>query len=179
MGQWLKGMGYFAMVMLVAALSACVSTNPEPGLKLNPGATLAINSSFEIPQQFARVYFQAGSQFSDAGDLDKSETYCSLLMNRVQLPGTPQMRVLPGEFAITRVRKFNDRYAMPGVYDLKDMFLDPPSDVIYEIEMRLQSAEQPEVRALICRNHVNGYRELYPRLGEIRLALGSLVTLSD
>ena len=54
---------------------------------------------------------------------------------------------------------------------------DPPSYYLYRVEMKLDSADQPDVQTLICSKKWATRGNYYPTLAEIRGALGNIVEL--
>ena len=158
--------------------SACSNINNRYRqlVPVDPGSFLDINLHADIPLFEARVYFQQG-KLIEKSSIDKFDTYCSVLMNRVQEEGAPQLSISPGQFEITQLRFYNDYNYQPRIIASRQWFYDPPSDVVYETEFRLRSPDQPLVRALICANRVDAYGMYYPDLTQIRQTLGDLIVL--
>ena len=171
-----------AMLVGIVALTGCSGAFSKYAVRpsVEPTSTVQINTTFDIPNQKARVYFQSGEQVR-WGEIDRWTAHCSVLVNNVQYADQPQQTVLPGRFDILKVRESNDlRYASRVFVASRDgFFYDPPSNVIYQVEMRLESAEQPDVRALICAKRVDDYGHHYPTLAEIRTALGDLIVIEQ
>ena len=60
----------------------------------------------------------------------------------------------------------------------------PPTNVIFELEMRLNSAEQPDVWAMYCARQVTVFSPIfrssyYPKLADIRVALGNTIEIKS
>lgn len=152
----------------------------KPSVK--PASIVQINRHLEIPSRKARVYIQNGVE-TTLRNIDKFSTYCSVLMQNVHSRGEPLLTVSPGRFEIIKVRKSNDSLYFPGSFFISRAWTDDfPRVVVFEVEMRLKSAEQPGVRALFCAKHAHVYGPLfptrhYPALAEIRIALGDAVEI--
>jgi len=135
-----------------------------------------INQHFEIPNRKARVYIQDGAT-TTMRDIDKWSTYCSVLMQDLHKTGEPKLTVSPGQLEIIKVRKYDDTYFPGSSGSLGGITMERPTNVIFEVEMRLKSAEQPGVRALICAKRVDDYGIHHPTLAEIRIALGDAIEI--
>lgn len=184
MNKMIQGLRAVTLSAVAAVMAGCATGYSTYGGKVavNPASTVQINGEFDIPNQSARVYFQGGEQVG-WGEIDRWTTYCSVLVNNVQYADQPQQTVGPGDFSIVKVRQSNDRYQNARVFVAsRDGFFDIPSNVTYKVEMRLNSAEQPDVRSLICAKRVDqiGFgRNHYPKLAEMRTALGDLVEINS
>ena len=172
-----------AQIFLVIFISACASgtyskTSKRPAVK--PGSYVQIHHEYEIPNEFARVYFRNGKQ-TVKGDIDRFTPYCYLLMLDIRQAGQFQQTILPGRFYVTKVIESNDLQGGRRTYVASLSiwgFDDGPSNVNYQLEMRLSSSEQPGVRALICVKNADDYMDRrYPNLSEIKIALGDLVSI--
>jgi len=175
-----------ALIVLVIFLTGCASgtyskTSKRPAVK--PGSYVQLNHQYQIPNVFARVYFRNGKQ-TLKGNIDRFTPYCYISMKDVSQAGQPQQMIFPGRFYVTKVIESNDHFGGRRTYvALTIGVFDGPSNVDYQLEMRLSSSEQPGVRALICVKNINDYRDHmhepshYPSLSEIKIALGDLVTI--
>ena len=161
---------------IVSSCSMSLSRDTEQP-SLNSASIIQINRQLEIPSEKARVYIQDGVEIT-LRNIDKWSTYCSVLMQDLHTAGTPKLRVSPGKFEIIKLRKYDDTY-FPGSFIFFPKWIrDPPTNVIFEVEMRLKSAVQPGVRALICAKRVDYYGHHYhPTLAEIRHALGGAIEI--
>ena len=144
---------------------------------------MQLNHEYQMPNEFARVYFRNGKQ-TLKGDLDRFTPHCSILMHDIGQAGQPQQMIFPGRFYVTKVIERNDHLGGGRTYAaLAIGRLDGPSNLEYQLEMRLSSSEQPGVRALICVKPINDLNDYvsdlqrYPNLSEIKIALGDLVTI--
>ncbi|MFV2031593.1 MAG: hypothetical protein ACC663_03770 [Gammaproteobacteria bacterium] len=191
--------GFILAAMVFVAGCAASSSRYGARPSVDPASVVQVRRQFEIPDSKARVYIQQGIPVTmrdfnkrrtycsllmqkalrlSMSRIDKRRTYCSLLMQNLHVSGEPRLTISPGRFNITKVLQFNDlRYFRRVFVAARSWTYDPPSDVIYQVEMRLKSAEQPGVRALICVKHVDNYRQNYPTLAEIRIALGDAIEI--
>ncbi len=150
---------------------------------VSPAAIVQVNQQLEIPNRKSRVYIQDGA-VTTYRNKDKWGTYCSVLMQQKHASGEPKLSVLPGQFKITKVIESEDNTGSQRTYVASlGWFIDVDRNnrylnVIYGIEMRLSSAEQPGVRSLICekRSDNRGFYN-YPTLEEIRIALGNTIEI--
>jgi len=55
--------------------------------------------------------------------------------------------------------------------------IDLPSYILYRTDMRLNSIEQPDVRFLSCYQKASIYGDYFPKLGEMRQALGEVIQI--
>ena len=170
------------IIMTVAGMalaSGCASLSsryPTPP-SVNTDFIVQINRLFEIPNKKARVYIQDGAT-TTMRDIDKWSTYCSVLMQDLHKAGEPTMTLSPGQFEIIKVRKYDDTYFPGSSGSLGGITYERPTNVIFEVEMRLKSTEQPGVRALICAKRVDDYGLHHPTLAEIRIALGNAIEIT-
>lgn len=164
------------VIAMAGLLGACVNFESRYAKKVpvQPGNDIKINITADIPLHLARVYSQNG-QLIKKPDIDKNAVFCSVLMNRVQKENASQLSISPGGFRVIKVRLSNDENHMSRTFASREWFYDPPSNVNYETELRLQSAEQPEVRSLICVRQIDGNGNYYPDLSDFKNALGALV----
>ena len=168
------------LISVLAALStACANYNYSKSVPVLPLSIVQINIPLEIPNGEARVYIQNGEAFDSRGKVDRYLTYCSVLMNVLHEPGTPLLKVSPGRFEVRQVRKTSDRQSDSVVVVASSMWLAElrPSNRFFTTEMRLRSAEQPDVRSLICVKESDLLGSHYPSLDEINMAIGDAVTI--
>ncbi len=170
---------FFLVVFLTGCASATYSkTSKRPAVK--PGSYVQIHHEYQVPNEFARVYFRNGKQTARA-DVDRFTPYCYLLMHDSRQAEQPLQTIFPGRFLVTQVIESNDHHGGRRTYvaSLGNlMFDDGPSNVNYILEMRLSSSEQPGVRALVCIKNADDYIDRrHPNLSEIKTALGNLVTI--
>lgn len=169
-----------ALIIMVGLIASCAGFESRYAKQLpaRPGTDIQINITADIPLNKARVYSQKG-RIIEKSDIDKNDVFCSVLMNSLQKQNGPKLSILPGKFRVTKVKLSNDYSYKPRIFASREWVYDPPSNVNYETELRLQSAEQPEVRALICVRQVDGYRNHYPRLTDFKRGFGTLVEFNE
>jgi len=171
----------FRIIITVAGIalaSGCTSLSaryPTPP-SVSTDFIVQINQHFEIPNRKARVYIQDGAT-TTMRDIYKWDTYCSVLMQDLHKAGEPKLTVSPGQFEIIKVLKYDDTYFPGSSGSLGGINFERPTNVIFEVEMRLKSAEQPGVRALICAKRVDDFGIHHPTLAEIRTALGDAIEI--
>jgi len=173
-------------VTLIIVISGCGASfkNNTDRPSVSPAAFVQVNQQLEIPNRKARVYIQDGAVITYRKK-DEWGTYCSLLMQQKHASGEPKLSVLPGQFKITKVIESEDGTGTGRTYVASLGWIIDVEDnrsvhVIFGIEMRLSSAEQPGVRALICEKRTNNRgRYNYPTLEEIRIALGNMIEIKS
>jgi hypothetical protein len=169
-----------ALLSLVVLLVACATLHEQSSqrLAIKPGDTIRVNSSLAISAGNARVYMQHG-RVTLKSDLDFYGTYCSVQMNKLQKTGATQLQVEPGEFRVIKITETDDLTFSQRSYASQQNFLHFPVNVLYRSEMRLESSEQPEVRAIFCNKREGVYiykkDERFPNRAQIRQALGDLI----
>ena len=161
-------------ILVAAGISVASSCAVTPSV--NPASVVQVNRSLEIPNKKARVYIQNGEETAKR-DLDPWSIYCSVLMQDLHRAGEPKLTVSPGQFEIIKVREENEYLDFPGTYVASTEFRYVPPIVIFRVEMRLKSVQQPGVRALICVKQVESFGNHYPTLAEIRIALGNAIEI--
>lgn len=170
-----------SIVVLALVVAGCAAT-PRGPVSVPPGSQLEIRQTLEVPYGSARVFIQGGRVVAQ-GNLDPWSVYCSVQTRPIREAGEAQTRVEPGRFEVYEVRQFNDINRTGRVYTAALASLEEwPAYVVFQVEMRVRSAEQPAVRALICAKggslsygfNVGAY---YPKLSEIRAAIGDLVKI--
>lgn len=142
-----------------------------------PDSVVRVNRQLEIPAGEARVYFQYGAEIGKR-EIDEGTTHCSLLMQVRHKKGSPRLSVAPERFEIARLSAFSDlenSFATLAVSTSR--LFDPPVRTINTVTLRLQSNQQPDVRALICAKHSNRTGRHYPTRAEIGAALGDAITI--
>ena len=171
-------------VTVIIVISGCGASfkNNTVRPSVSPATIVQVNQQLEIPNRKARVYIQDGAIITYRKK-DTWGTYCSLLMQQKHASGEPKLSVLPGQFKITKVIESEDGSGTGRTYVASlgwiiDVSVQGSNHVIYAVEMRISSVEQPGVRALICekRTHNRGPNN-YPTLEEIRIALGDTIEI--
>ncbi len=170
-------------IVIVSGCATALENNSERP-SVSPAAIVQVNQQLEIPNRKARVYIQDGAIITFRKK-DEWSTYCSLLMQQKHASGEPKLSVLPGQFKITKVIESEDGQGTGRTYvaSLEWVMGDRSINVIYRVEMRLSSADQPGVRALICEKRADnmGVHSIhnYPTLAEIKTALGDTIEIKS
>jgi hypothetical protein len=165
--------------VLAALITACSSYDFSKKVAVLPTSVVQVNQPLEIPVGEARIYIQNGKAIAKRGGLDRFSTYCSFLMQDLHVPGEPVLTVSPGRFDVREVRQRNDRFNDSIILVASNTWRGggAPSNTFFTLEMRLRSAEQPDVRSLFCVKE-SGFRGThYPSFDEIKIALGDAVTI--
>ncbi len=172
-----------AGIVIVSGCGASFKSEP-----VQPGVTTAlviqINQTLDIPNRKARVYIQDGVKPA-LRDVDRLSTYCSVRMKDRHKEGEPKLTISPGQFEIFKVRESNDSDFFPGTFVMsREISSDFPLDVIFEVEMRLKSAQQPDVWAMYCARQMTVFSPFfrpsyYPKLADISVALGNIVEIRE
>jgi hypothetical protein len=139
------------------------------------GSLVQINRPLEIPDGKARLYFQNGVEITQR-NIEKMTTYCSIRMRDRHKAGEPKIIISPEQIEIIKLRRSNDY-----VNRRND---NSPTTVIFELEMRLNSTEQPGVMALYCAKQVMvmvfvNTKQNYPNNTEIITALGDTIEIKS
>ena len=165
----------------IALVGACGTSSSRYAVQPSVALTsvVTVNQLLEIPNKKARVYIQEGAQTAKR-DLDPWGVYCSVLMQKLHSAGEPRLSVSPGQFEVTKVRQYKENQDFAGnfVASLDGWNFVPPI-VIFNLEMRLKSTQQPGVRALICAKQVESFGSHYPSLAEINRALGNAIEVKS
>jgi len=165
--------------VLAALITACSSYDYSKQVAVLPNSVVEINQQLEIPVGEARIYIQNGEAIAKRSGLDRFSTYCSILMQDLHVQGEPVLTVSPGRLDVREIRQFNDRISGGIVLVASTMWTSDglPSNTFFTLEMRLRSAEQPNVRSLICVKESSLRGIHYPSFDEIKMALGDAVTI--
>jgi hypothetical protein len=142
---------------------------------VDSGSLVQINRPLEIPDGKSRLYFQNGVEITKR-NIEKMTTYCSIRMRDRHKAGEPKIIISPEQIEIIKLRRFNDY-----VHRRND---NSPTNVIFELEMRLNSTEQPGVMALYCAKRVMvlvfvNTNQYYPSNTEIITALGNSIEIKS
>lgn len=191
----MKQQKYSLLFILVASslLAAC-STTGKPVAAVDTGYRVELKQSWADLPNYSRIYFQGGQQLPYKS-LDQWSTYCSLYLFNRERQADYLASVDSGNFSIKQVNIYRkSSESSPGSHGLyasvgfrlqktSSSGLDwerdgPPSYYLYEVEMKLTSADQADLKSLNCAKKWNLRGNFYPTLPEMQRALGTLVTLS-
>ncbi len=139
------------------------------------GSLVQINRPLEIPNGNSRLYFQNGVEITKR-NIEKMTTFCSIRMRDRHKAGEPMIIISPEQIEIIKLRRSNDYVSRRND--------NSPTNVIFELEMRLNSTEQPGVMALYCAKQVMvmvfvNTNQYYPNNTEIITALGNSIEIKS
>jgi len=142
---------------------------------VDSGSLVQINRPLEIPNGKSRLYFQNGVEITKR-NIEKMTTYCSIRMRDRHKAGEPKIIISPEQIEIIKLRRSNDYVSRRND--------NSPTMVIFELEMRLNSTEQPGVMALYCAKRVMvmtwvNTNQYYPNNTEIITALGDTIEIKS
>lgn len=155
------------VVVLFACQNMSANVSPDPAERVLNGDRIRVVSELSVPAHKASVMLQRGRVTS--GSVDRFEASCRFVMKEIK--NTPQ-KIASGEFRVSEVRYWED-FVAP---DIRIPF-SGGEFINYEITLRLQSEQQPEVYSLACQHdddHING-RHL--KVSEMQQALGRLARI--
>lgn len=186
-------------VLATLLLAACQGTLPRdessPWYHPPAGTTVTVHRAIDIPPGRARAFLQNGRIVAYTA---RNLYYPNCEFEVLTVDETVR-RILPGEFRVQRVRIRQDQVAGGGPVRLADagrhlgiglgigpwggMGLaaddDGPGYIMYVVEMRLRSPEQPDVFRLVCRGGEDDPADaIPPSIRDMRQALGDYATLS-
>ena len=188
-------MHYPILILAIALLTTgCKALHAPIMPVVNAGASVQINAQFDALPNYTRLYFQDGMRVTQKA-VDKWSVYCRLhVFNRNQ--GADYLTsVAPGNFRISsvqnRVQSSEAGFAGSGSYISTGLAISsqrnamspdwehegPPSYYLYRVEMRLDSADQPDVKTLTCSRKWSTRGYYFPTLVEIGQALGDLIEI--
>ncbi len=193
----MPGQKLFTVVSIAASLVAggCATERGPYRPPVDTGYRVQIDSGYDALPNDSSLYFQQGRRVVE-NELDRWTPYCRLhLLNRVYGPDY-LTAVEPGVFDISRVdlRYRSSDYPYYGVQagdtligfglvgdrDEPDYSRDrggPSSYYVYQVEMKLASADQPDVQTLACARKSGTRGGNYPTLLQIQDALGELIRI--
>ena len=173
-------------------LVACASGRPPPPPPINDGQQLQLKQDFNELANGTWIYLQNGNRISEKA-LDRWTTYCRLYIYNPEFGSDYVTSISAGEFKISQVklRYQSSEYPYYGIHTRSTTigfgfigFDDgigiassgdgPPSYYLYRIEMKLDSATQPDLRNMICAQKTSTRGYFYPSLPRIAEALGEI-----
>lgn len=168
-------------LLLGACQTPAVDKADSPYYTVPATSKLILNREITIPANTASVYLQGGA-IKPYPDIDDDYPHCIFEVSGVK--PEPQT-VKPGIFIITKVmQKFDFAAAEPvrvaalaGAGHAPLMLSGGPSRLPYDTIMWLESAEQPWVRQINCRQWEDPTDPYFVTINEIKAALGEIFTL--
>jgi hypothetical protein len=174
------------LIGTVIFIAGCSSKKYAVVAPVNTAYNLQVNQPFEQLPNYTRIYFQNRDRVIQ-GNLDRWNTYCRLHVYNKKQQADYLTAVETGVFDISKVSNYrqSSNYVSGGnIYasnvnggGLSWRHYDPPSYYLYRVELKLDSADQPDVQTLICSKKWSTRGNYYPTLAEIRSALGDVVEL--
>ena len=172
------------LLLVVSALAACVTTSAPIYTDIRSGDQLQLNKAIASIPNGTRLQFQLGERIQP-GNLDRWQTYCLIYVYDPTRGAEHRIDLFPDRFKIDQVRagyrssdypfSSHQRYFGSLSWGVRDA----PSYYLYRVNMRLQSADQPEVTSMGCYQKWSTPRaQKYPTRAEIREALGDWFELS-
>lgn len=174
----------FASLSLLACATQIERDINNPWYAPPPGTRVILPEPVQIPPRSARAFFQDGR--ITAGGINHFAPHCELEVNEVK---DVSQTVRAGEFVVTHVSQRNHEVVSSGRIQVAGrfgvgigvgfgLFNSDVGDIMKAWHLRLESPDQPNVRALICGGAFDhpSLAET-PSIAEIRAALGEHVIL--
>lgn len=179
-------LGRGILLATVILVYGCAYTSKMSPPAVDVGSNLRINQSFESLPNGSRIYFQDGAHHPSA-QVDKWSTYCVLYVYSDRHEADYITSVEPGDFLVSRVS--NHREVVDNIYGPNRQAVllaalewhrhDPPSYILYRTKLSLYSIEQPDVKSLSCYQKASTYGDYYPKLEQIKMALGEVIQITN
>lgn len=170
------GLTLSMMTFLLAACALPTSTDPDSFLYSVPvGSVLELNQDFPIKAHSARTYMQAGKIVQES-ELNIYYPHCSLLTNTLE---DYDRIIKPTRFEIYRVVD-DEEHAQRYVQYAARLFgfdSDGPTIIGQSSYYYLRSADEPDVRSLICIQWGSPESVEYLSINQVRAVLGGIFTL--
>lgn len=174
--QFKLGFTLSLMAMLLNACTPPTSTDPDSFLYSVPeGSVLELNQDFPVKAHSARTYMQAGKIVQE-GELNIYYPHCSLLTNTVH---DYDRIIKPTRFEIYRVVD-DEEHAQRYLQYAARLFgfdTDGPTIIGQSSYYYLRSADEPDVRSLICLQWGSPESVKYLSINQVRAVLGRIFTL--
>ena len=170
------GLSLSIMALLLNACTLPTSTDPDSFLYSVPvGSVLQLKQDFPIKARTARSFMQGG-QIVQESELNIYYPHCSLLTNTLQ---DYDRTIKPTRFEIYRVvddeehaRRYVQYAARLIGFDSDGATIIGQSSYYY-----LRSADEPDVRSLICLQWGSPESVKYLSINQVRAVLGDIFTL--
>lgn len=171
-----NGLTFSILTIVLAACALPTSTDPDSFLYSVPvGSVLELNQDFPIRAHTARTFMQAG-RIVEENELNIYYPHCSLLTNTLQ----DYDRVIkPTRFEIYRVVD-DEEHAQRYLQYAARLFgfdSDGPTIIGQSSYYYLRSADEPDVRSLICIQWGSPESVQYLSINQVRAVLGGIFTL--
>ena len=170
------GLSLSIMALLLNACTLPTSTDPDSFLYSVPvGSVLQLIQDFPIKARTARSFMQGGRIVQER-ELNIYYPHCSLLTNTLQ---DYDRTIKPTRFEIYRVvddEEHARRYVQYAAR-LIGFGSDGPSIIGQSSYYYLRSADEPDVRSLICLQWGSPESVKYLSINQVRAVLGDIFTL--
>ena len=171
---------YHFYLLYVALLASCATTRVPLTPPVSSVYTVRVQQQFDALPNGTHIDFQHGRRVQP-GNLDRWHTYCRLYVYNRNQGADYLTSVSPGRFEISAVDiayHSSDYPVQPRFGYLSWGVRELPAYYLYQVGMRLTSADQTDVRSLNCyRKWATPRAQKYPTLAEIREALGDQLKL--
>ena len=171
----------YSALLGVTLLCGCATTQTPIYAPLDTNYSVSVKQAFEDLPNGTYIDFQQGQRILP-GNLDRWSTYCRLFVYNHARGADYSTSVLPGTFTISEVKigyQSSDYPNNPIFGRISWGVRDVPSFYLYQVGMRLDSPDQPEVRSLICyKKWATPRANEYPTLAQIRTALGNQIVVN-
>ncbi len=166
------------LALLLAGCQAAATHEDSPYYRVPAGGKIVLHREIVIPADRTDVLLQDG-KILPFSRINPYHPYCAF---EVRHRRAASQTVAPGEFEILRAREevvYSVRAPSPRPAAAGALVADDsdPGHQVYATVMDLHSVRQPEVLRLACAHWVNPPALRFLSLGEIRQALGQLLTL--
>lgn len=170
----------FAIAMLVMPIAACRSTPVAPHQPLaSPGTIIRLKQTLPVRAHYARVFIQDGEVVNKPY---LYRTWCTLHIYRLRADMANEASINADEFTIAHVyRRIDYSWTTPVLvahHDWHHRWWDR-SNVTFSTYFQLHSDNQPNVRRLVCSIFADPGDYAYPRMPDIRAALGGLAEFDE
>ncbi len=166
-----------SVLLLFACQQTPVYDETSPYSRITVGSKIVLHEALEVPKGHTRVFLQDGKTLAKHR-LNQYYPHCNFEVRAVS-DGTT--RILPDTFFVTAVSEGEEmvvkresplRHVGFGAFD------DSQSMITRLVHYRLGSENQPAVTRLTCHGgFAEPYEADFPGIGDVRDALGNLVTL--
>jgi len=180
----------FALALgLSALLAACAggryAAERASYPQLPAGSRIELLQRLEIPEGHARSFVQHGRAVAPQAR-DRRAVHCNFEVDAVRMPGDPAQFIEPDIFTVSGSRWRHEYGALPlrlavgddlPEWQMRSLF-DGPNYSEHTVSLRLQSARQPQLRALHCTQRTAWpHSGRQPTRAQIAAALGAVARL--
>jgi hypothetical protein len=168
------------LLLAFGLMIGCATSQAPHYTAVSTDYVLQVQQVFDELPNGTYLDFQQGQRIQP-GNLDRWSTYCRLYVYNPDHGADYRTSVEPGTLRISAVKAdyhSSDYPPQPHFGQFSWGVRDLPAYYLYQVGMRLNSPDQPEVRSLVCYKKWAVPRvNQYPTLAEIRAALGDQLKL--